>query len=164
MSRRPLSPWRVGIIALAMLVFTAYVIAELLESAPDADTLSRSTVTLDAPVELVSASGKSRGPYAVLTWAGGKATVEYLCFLSGCVLPAPLAGLKAGDHVTLLTASDNVWQIEHAGHVALHYDDVRAAYDAAMRRRCQVSIPMWAAAVGLLAVVLARRRKMGSDT
>jgi hypothetical protein len=164
MTTRPLSPWRVGVIALALLLFTAYVVGELFESAPEPETLARSTVTLAAPVELVSASGKSRGPYAVLAWAGGKATVEYLCFLSGCVLPAPLAGLKAGDNVTLLTSSDSIWQVEHGGHVALHYDDVRAAYDQAMRRRCQMSIPLWAAAVGLLAVVLARPRKLRNDS
>ena len=60
-------------------------------------------------------------------------------------------------------AADNVWQVEQGGRVALHYEDTRAAYEDAMRRRCVFSIPLWAAAVALLVVVLARRGKSEQD-
>jgi hypothetical protein len=160
---RRLPRWQLAIIVAVVAAFTAYVLESLFTSAPEPESLARSTVTLATPVQLVNATGKSRGPYAVFAWADGAATVEHLCFLSGCALPAPLAALKAGDRVTLSLAADNVWQVEQGGRVALHYEDTRAAYEDAMRRRCVFSIPLWAAAVALLVVVLARRGKSEQD-
>src|SRR5215831_4585755 len=163
MSARPtsrrFSRWQLAVVVAAVAAFTAYVLESMLASPPGPESLARSTVTLAAPVQLVSASGKSRGPYAVFAWTGGAASVEHLCFLSGCALPGPLAALKAGDRVTLSLAADSIWQVEQGGHVALHYEDTRAAYEDAMRRRCVVSTPLWAAAVALLTFVLVRRGK-----
>jgi len=159
---RRLSRWQVAILVLALVGSTAYALDALFATAPAPESLERATVTLESPVQLVSASGKSRGPYAVLAWMGGKATVEHLCFLSNCALPEALAGLQSGDRVTLALKADNVWEIEHGDRKALHYDDMRVAYEAAMRRRCMVSVPLWAASILLVTLALVRRRPFES--
>jgi hypothetical protein len=166
-AKQPLAPWVVGLLAAVIALFAGFTLSDLFATAPAPESLEKSTVTLSRSLERVNPGQRSggRGPYAVVTWKGGNARIEHLCFLSGCRLPAPLASLRAGDRLDLWSRSGVVWQAGDGARVIVAYEEMRAAFEEAMKRRSLVMVPVLiVTAVVAFYVLLRRRRQAGEGT
>jgi hypothetical protein len=154
------SRWAAPVLAVALVASGALFLSHFLAVAPPLASLAREAVTLTNPVERVNPGPRGgRGPYARFAWQGGRAKVEHLCFFSDCALPPALASLRAGDRVTLWRKGDRVWQVEREGRLLLAYDTMRVAFDAAMKRKSMVELPLWLTMVALTVAVLLWRRR-----
>jgi hypothetical protein len=156
---RPPSKGAAAILGIVIVAFGLVIVHDFLAKAPPFAALRAASVQLDS-LNLVVPGGKyGSDPYVEFRWRGGHARLNYLCFLaSGCTLPPSLKPLHAGDRVTLWLDSRDVWQVGEAPAPLLGYEEVRTAYQAAMKRHALVYLPLWLSTVALTAFALLKRR------
>jgi hypothetical protein len=148
------------LLVVAVAALTVFNVIDVTRDAPKFSELVAHDALLQAPVEISSTGRRTlRGRYAVFRVDGERDTVEELCDVWDCRLPAAVDALRSGDHLTIWTAGSRIWQLNHDGELLLDYQQAVDAHRRASVRKEGVGAFLVVAMLVALALVFVRRQR-----